>query len=186
MKMKMRELEAVDVDYPANGPHQQTFRQVMPVPVSTLFNCLADGPAWKEWLGIDVEWTSPEPRGIGTTRTVTSAGVKIEEYYLRWVDNERMTFRFDRTNLPVRAFAEDYRFVAIDADTSEMYWTIAFEWGGPLDSVLGKGFAAGFGFNAKRSLKKLATLLADDPNRFADKPTEPDPDSDSDAAPESE
>ena len=47
---KMREMTAVDADYALVGPNQSTLRQQIDVPASTLFNCLADGPAWKEWI----------------------------------------------------------------------------------------------------------------------------------------
>ena len=105
---KMRELTPVDADYATIGPNQNTIRQPISVPTATLFNCLADGPAWKEWLGIDVEWTTPEPHGVGTTRTVTTGGQTIEEHFLSWDDGERLSFRFDRCTLPVQAFAEHY------------------------------------------------------------------------------
>jgi hypothetical protein len=105
---KMRELTSVDADYATIGPNQTTLRQPIAVPATTLFNCLANGPAWKEWLGIDVEWTSPEPHGVGTTRTATTTGVTIEEFFLTWDEGERMVFRFDRTTLPMKSFAEHY------------------------------------------------------------------------------
>ena len=56
---KMRELTPVDADFALIGPNQNTLRQPIAVSAATLFKCLADGPAWKEWLGIDVEWTTP-------------------------------------------------------------------------------------------------------------------------------
>ena len=105
---KMRELSSVDADYATMGPNQTTLRQPIAVPATTLFNCLANGPAWKEWLGIDVEWTSPEPHGVGTTRTVTTTGVTIEEFFLTWDEGARMAFRFDRTTMPMQSFAEHY------------------------------------------------------------------------------
>jgi hypothetical protein len=164
---KMRELTVVDADYAITGPNHHTLRQTIPVPATTLFNCLADGAAWKEWLGVDVEWTTPEPRGVGTTRTVTTGGQTIEEYFFTWDEGERMAFRFDRCTLPVRAFAEHYECVPTGDTTCELEWSYAFEWGGPLTPVFGRAFGAGFAFNAKRALKKLAKLLEDDPRRFA-------------------
>jgi len=136
------------------------------VPASSLFACLADGPAWKEWLGIEVEWTSPQPFGVGTTRTVTANGQTIEEYFFTWVDGEKMGFRFDRTTLPLAAFAELYECVTTGADSCELRWSYAYEWGGPLEAVLAPAFGAFFGFNGKRSLRKLATLLESNPGRW--------------------
>lgn len=156
---KMKDLESVEADYPLTGPNQRTLVLPLEVPASRLFQCLEDGPAWKDWLGVDVEWTSPEPFGVGTTRTVKTNGQVIEEYFLTWIDGETMGFRFDRSTLPVKAMAELYDCVPTGPDSCELRWSYAFEWGGPLEPVLGRAFAAGFAFNAKRSLKKLAMLL---------------------------
>jgi len=165
---KMRELVPVDADYATGGPNQNTIVQPIGVSASTLFNCLADGPAWNEWLGIEVEWTSPEPHGVGTTRTVTTGnGQRIDEYFVAWDAGERMAFRFDRTTLPMNAFAEQYDCVSTGDGRCELRWSYAYEWGGPLPSVLGKLFGVGFGLMAKRSAKKLAALLEGDPDRFA-------------------
>lgn len=163
----MREMKAVDASYATEGPNQNTLRQSIAVPANTLFNSLADGPAWKEWLGTDVEWTTPEPHGVGTTRTVTLNGQTIEEKFLTWDDGERITFRFDRCTLPMAAFAERYECVSSGASACELQWSYAFEWGGPLAPVLGRVFGIGFAAKGKRSLKKLAALLENDPSRFA-------------------
>lgn len=163
----MRELRSVDAAYPTDGPNQRTIRQQIPVPSRTLFNCLADGPAWKEWLGIDVEWTTPEPRGVGTTRTITGNGQAIDEYFFTWDDGERMAFRFDRCTLPLAAFAERYECIANGDDSCELVWSYAFEWTGRFAPIHGKTFGAFFAFNGRRALKKLAKLLENDPDRFA-------------------
>lgn len=162
----MRELTDVDADYALIGPNQRSLHQQIAVPATTLFTCLADGAAWKEWLGIDVEWTSPEPHGVGTTRTVSTGRQTIEELFLVWDEGERMAFRFERCTLPVRAFAEHYECVPTGAESCELVWSYAYEWGGPLAPVFGRVFGAGFALNAKRSLKKLARLLESDPQRF--------------------
>ncbi len=164
---KLKDLTKVDSDYPTVGPNQKTLVQAINVPSTTLFNCLADGPAWSEWLGIEVEWTTPEPRDVGTTRTVTTKGQQIDEFFFTWDEGERMGFRFDRTTLPVSAFAELYECVPTGANSCELRWSYAFEWGGPLAPVFGKAFAAGFAFNSTRALKKLAAMLENDSDRFA-------------------
>ena len=92
---KMRDLTAVDADYATSGPNQNTIVQAIAVPASTLFNCLADGPAWKEWLGLDAAWTSPEPHGVGTTRTAKIGGQTIEETFLTCERMSREPERWD-------------------------------------------------------------------------------------------
>ena len=164
---KMRELTPVNADFALIGPNQNTLRQPIAVSAATLFKCLADGPAWKEWLGIDVKWTTPEPHGVGTTRTITTAGQTIEEHFLTWDEGERFAFRFDRCTLPLQAFAEHYECVSRGDADCELEWSYAFEWGGPLAPVFGRAFGAGFALQGKRALKKLAQLLEADPQRFA-------------------
>jgi len=162
----MRELHAVGADYPFTGPNQNTLTQPLGVASAVLFRCLTDGPAWKEWLGIDVEWTSPEPFGVGTTRTVTANGQRIEEMFFTWEQDKAMGFRFDRTTLPVAAFAEHYACDATGEGRCLLRWSYAYEWGGPLEGVLGRAFGAFFEMNAKRSLNKLATLLENETHRW--------------------
>ncbi len=164
---KMKDLAPVGADYPLTGPNQRTLVMPISVPATTLFRCLEDGPAWNEWLGIDVEWTSPEPFGVGTTRTVRTGGRTIDEYFLTWIDGETMGFRFDRATLPVKAFAELYDCVPTGPNSCELRWSYAFEWGGPIEPVFGRAFAAGFAFNCKRSLNKLALLLETHPERWS-------------------
>ena len=165
---KMRDLTPVGPEYPMSGPNQHTLIQPIDVPAATLFACLVDGPAWSEWLGLDVEWTTEPPFGVGTTRTVRARGVTIDEYFFAWVDGERMGFRFDRTRLPVTAFAEHYECVPNGDHACELHWSFAFEFrGGPVSGPAGKAFAGVFVLNGRRSLRKLAALLESDPSRFA-------------------
>ncbi len=156
---KLRDLTAVDVDYATTGPNHNTIIQAIPASADALFRCLEDGPAWKEWLSINVEWTSPKPFGVGTTRTVTGSGQRYEETFLAWETGRRMCFRFDRSTLPLSAFAEDYVIVPTGDNTCELNWNYAYEWGGPLKAVLGPAFGAFFVLNGRRALRKLTALM---------------------------
>ncbi len=164
---KMRDLQAVDADYPLAGPNQKTLVQPLQVPADVLFACLEDGPAWKEWLGIEVVWTSPEPRGIGSTRTVSLNGQMIDEYFFTWDQDQAMGFRFDRCTLPVTAFAEHYECAPTSESTCELRWSYAYAWDAPLAAISGPVFAQAFAFNSRRALKKLAALLQSEPQRWA-------------------
>ncbi|MEM7532790.1 MAG: SRPBCC family protein [Chloroflexota bacterium] len=162
---KLRKMNAVDADYPFSGPNSTTIRQVINKPARSVFTSLEDGPAWKEWLGIDVEWTSDKPFGVGTTRTVTANGQQFDEYFVVWEEPLRMGFYFERGTLPLSAFAEDYTLTPLSDSSCELAWTFAFEWGGPLPIVLGRLFGMFFAFNGKRSLKSLAKMM-ESTNRF--------------------
>ena len=78
----------------------------------------------------EVEWTSPRPFGVGTTRTVKSlrgASVLNERYFL-WEEGSRMAFYVVESSAPLfKRFAEDY-IVEPASDTSCRFtWTIAVE-----------------------------------------------------------
>jgi hypothetical protein len=73
-----------------------------------------------------VEWTSPQPRGVGTTRTVTMRGNIIgDEEFLAWEPFTHMAFRFNQsTSNAISAFAEDYR-VAETPGGCHLTWVMA-------------------------------------------------------------
>ncbi|MGL6235736.1 MAG: SRPBCC family protein [Segniliparus sp.] len=79
--------------------------------------------------GLQVRWTSPEPFGVGSTRSVSIGGVaKVDERYFLW-DNaaRRKAFYVERFNLPgLRALAEDYHVTA-DGSGSVFTWKIVVE-----------------------------------------------------------
>ncbi|EFV12233.1 SRPBCC family protein [Segniliparus rugosus] len=79
--------------------------------------------------GLKIRWTSPQPFGVGATRTATIGGsAKADERYFIW-DNQarRKAFYVERFNAPgLNALAEDYR-VAPDGSGSVFSWTIVVE-----------------------------------------------------------
>ena len=156
----MREMKVVDSDYPLNGPNQTTLKQVINKPAAAVFASFEDGPAWKEWLGIDVEWTSEKPFGVGTTRTVIASGQTIEEKFTIWEEPHRMGFYFERGTLPLAAFAEDYTLTPLGETSCELAWSYAYEWNGPLGGFGSWVFGLFFSRSGKRSLRKLAAMMA--------------------------
>ncbi|OBK79607.1 SRPBCC family protein, partial [Mycobacterium sp. 1164985.4] len=75
----------------------------------------ADAESWPHWATVitEVTWTSPEPRGMGTTRTVKMrGGIVGDEEFLTWEPYSHMAFRFNKASTgSIAAFAEDYRVV---------------------------------------------------------------------------
>jgi hypothetical protein len=77
-----------------------------------VFAILEDGDAWCQWFeGMTaVNWLTPEPKGVGTQRTVSLGSTNIEEHFLVWEQGTRMAFRFTSSNSSVfSAIIEDYR-----------------------------------------------------------------------------
>ena len=72
-----------------------------------------------------VTWTSPEPRGVGTTRTVKMRGIVGDEEFIAWEPFTHMAFRFNECSAPVfAALAEDYRVEVIPGGC-RLTWTMA-------------------------------------------------------------
>ena len=99
-----------------------------------VFDIFTDGESWPKWFdGIQrVVWTSPEPKGVGTTRTValsvTPVTVTVHERFLVWDPGQRFTFRFEGVSLPLfRAGIEDYRLADLSADLCQLTYTVCLE-----------------------------------------------------------
>lgn len=99
-----------------------------------LFEVLADAESWPRWASVitKVTWTSPEPRGVGTTRVVEMrGGIVGNEEFLAWEPFTHMAFRFNECSTrSVAAFAEDYRVEVIPGGC-RLTWTMAQKPAGP-------------------------------------------------------
>lgn len=97
---------------------------------------LEDGAAWPLWIKAikKVEWTSPKPFQVGTTRTVfMKTGDIFEEVFIAWEPNRRMAFHFTRASIAhLNVFAEDY-VLTPTATGCTVQWTFAVE---PKDNYL--------------------------------------------------
>ncbi len=96
-----------------------------------IFAVFEDARAWTEWaLPIQqVEWTSPRPFGVGTTRTVSMmGGLEGYEEFIAWEPGSRMAFTFVGSNKPAtEKFLEDYRVTDLGDGTCRVEWYMALE-----------------------------------------------------------
>lgn len=103
----------------------------LPCTPEALFACFEDAEAWTVWVDAikQVEWTSPKPFGIGTTRAVTLPGGMIGyEEFLAWEPGKRMAFRFSQCSKKnVAVFAEDYQVTDLDDGRCHLVWSVAME-----------------------------------------------------------
>jgi hypothetical protein len=131
---KMFPCERVSVSFTETAPYRFSNSVDLAITPEQLFEVLADAEAWPRWASVitKVTWTSPEPRGVGTTRTVNMRGGIIgDEEYLVWEPYTRMAFRFNECSTKaVAAFAEDYRVEVIPGGC-RMTWTLAQQPAGP-------------------------------------------------------
>jgi hypothetical protein len=72
----MFDCERVDLSFIDNAPY--LFRNSVDLAITPeqLFEVLSDAETWPHWAPVitKVTWTSPEPRGVGTTRIVEMRG----------------------------------------------------------------------------------------------------------------
>ncbi|MGB1087269.1 MAG: SRPBCC family protein, partial [Alphaproteobacteria bacterium] len=90
----------------AGGGRTVTFD--LPFSAADAFTALGNADSWKAWMDLEVTWTSPQPFGVGTTRTVIAAGQSMDEEFFAWDEGKRMAFCFVEGGLPVKAMIEDY------------------------------------------------------------------------------
>ncbi|MDF2823570.1 MAG: hypothetical protein K0R68_978 [Mycobacterium sp.] len=109
-----------------------------------LFDVLADETSWPQWATVitQVDWTSPQPHGVGTTRTVHMRGFIVgHEEFLAWEPFAHMAFRFNEANTTsIAAFAEDYRIVET-ATGCHLTWVMAMKpngWAATVGMTLGR------------------------------------------------
>jgi hypothetical protein len=59
---------------------------------ASVFRIFEDAASWPKWFdGIRrVEWTSPQPFGVGTTRTVTLTTLAADERFIVWAEDYRL------------------------------------------------------------------------------------------------
>lgn len=164
MAQKLREHESVGKEYLA-GVKRPAVVYDFPFPAKQLWASLLDGPAWGEWLdGLEVEWTSPKPFGEGTTRTVKLGNMVIEEYFFGWEEGKRMSFRFARSTLPIRALIEDYHVIENpdNPNACRLEWGVRVSAMFPLNFLVKWQVARGF----KAGMPKLEQLIKSNPSRF--------------------
>jgi carbon monoxide dehydrogenase subunit G len=132
--MAMFPCERVDLSFIENAPFRFHNSVDLAITPEQLFEVLADAEAWPRWASAitKVTWTSPEPRGVGTTRIVNMrGGIVGDEEFLAWEPFTRMAFRFNECSTrAVAAFAEDYRVEVIPGGC-RLTWTMAQKPAGP-------------------------------------------------------
>ncbi|OBG54856.1 MULTISPECIES: SRPBCC family protein [unclassified Mycobacterium] len=126
--------DRVDLSFIDSAPFVYRNSVDLAITPEQLFEVLADAESWPRWASVitKVTWTSPEPRGVGTTRVVEMRGGLVgNEEYLAWEPFSHMAFRFNECSTQaVAAFAEDYRVEVIPGGC-RLTWTMAQKPAGP-------------------------------------------------------
>ncbi|GAA3531363.1 SRPBCC family protein [Aeromicrobium panaciterrae] len=132
--------DRVGLDFVDSAPNRFANSVELNITPEQLFEVLADAESWPRWAKVitHVEWTSPEPRGVGTTRLVTMRGGLLgSEEFLAWEEHTMMAFRFNEASEKrIKAFAERYDVVETPTGC-RLTWTMAMEVTGVARHTLG-------------------------------------------------
>ncbi len=124
-------LSACDEGFLGRAPYREVAVLDIPQPASAVWAELTGENAlnWCRALS-SVNWTSPRPFGVGTTRRVkTPLGLLVlNEVYFRWEEGRRKSFYVSEATLPLfRRFAEDYLVEEVSPTSCRFTWTVANE-----------------------------------------------------------
>jgi hypothetical protein len=120
----------IGLDFIDGAPYRFENTVELEASSEAVFDVFADGESWPRWFdGITrVVWTSPEPKGVGTTRTVTLTTMTVYEHFLAWDRGRRFAFRFEGCSLPLcHAGVEDYRLEDLGGGRSRFFYGVYLE-----------------------------------------------------------
>lgn len=139
-----------------------------------LFDVFEDADAWPVWAGAitNVEWTSPKPFGVGTTRIVTmSGGMEGHEEFIAWERGARMSFKFTHSNKNnLHAFGEDYIVTDLGNGRCQLQWIMAMQPRGASVVFLSL-FKPVMGWFVQRLANNLAKYVAENVPNTARQPS---------------
>ena len=121
----------VELDFLEQTPNVFVATEVVRATPRQIFEVFEDAQAWTVWaMPIQkVEWTSPRPYGVGTTRSVHMMGGLIgHERFIAWEPGRRMAFTFiGASKDATEKFLEDYRVEDLGNGTCRVQWYMAME-----------------------------------------------------------
>jgi hypothetical protein len=101
----------VDASFFETAPMRFQHEADLDATPAKVFAIFDDENSWPKWFHAihKVEWTSPRPHGVGSTRTVTLAAATLFEHFFVWEPDRRCSFYLTGTSMPLaHALAEDY------------------------------------------------------------------------------
>jgi len=163
----MNQCKEVDMSFFDTAPFLFANEVELDCTPDRLFDIFEDDHSWTVWAGPieKVEWTSPKPFGVGTTRTVTMKGDQVgDEIFIAWERGKRMAFRFTKANIKnVLAFGEDYIITDLGNGRCRFKWIVAMELGG-INKFLLKVFGPLLSMQFRGFLKKLQKYVVENPS----------------------
>jgi len=125
------ECTPVGVEFLQQTPNVFVATETVRATPEQIFEVFEDAHAWTVWaMPIQkVEWTSPKPYGVGTTRSVHMMGGLVgHEVFVEWERGARMAFTFvGASKDATEKFLEDYRVTDLGDGTCRVEWHMAME-----------------------------------------------------------
>lgn len=144
-------LEPADESFLSSAPARFSDTFEIPRPAEDVWRELVSDKPLDWCRALSIDWTSPRPFGVGTTRqaTVLRGVSKVQERYFIWEEGRRNTFYVTGANAPLfRRLAEDYVVEPDGPSRCRFTWTIALEptqlgrLGAPLNALIFKSLFA--------------------------------------------
>lgn len=124
----MHECKQVGMEYFDNAPSRFVASVEIKATAEQIFEAFEDAEAWPTWAMpiTNVEWTSPKPFDIGTTRTVSMIGKLVgDEVFIDWDYPKHMAFCFTHCSQSlIESFAESWRVEVLDGGLCKVTWTM--------------------------------------------------------------
>ncbi|WP_028937900.1 SRPBCC family protein [Pseudonocardia spinosispora] len=140
----MPTLQPVDESFFTSAPTRFSRSWSIARPAPAVWQELVDDRALHWCTGLSVQWLSPRPFGVGTTRQASVFGaLKVQEHFFIWEEGHRYAFYGTGINLPLfTSLAEDYVVEPTGPDSCSFTWTVAArpsalgKPGGPVNKLL--------------------------------------------------
>jgi hypothetical protein len=161
--MKMHPLAPAGEDLLRRTQAHSVAEYEYPIAAHGLFGLFEEGATWSEFFPVirKVEWTSPRPFGVGTTRTVTViGGVRLDEVFWAWKPGAQMGFAITAaSNRAFQGLVELYDFLPLDDGRCTLRWEMGMELSGPMRAVESR-MPASLQRTQAWCMKRLARLVA--------------------------
>lgn len=169
MTRKQYECRKVDLEFFNDAKILISTEVTIACSPESLFRCFEDAHAWSEWVDVieNVEWTSPRPFKVGTTRNVEMpGGIIAYEEFLAWDSPRHMAFRFNQFSQSfLKAFGENYRVTDLGDNRCRLVWTVAIEPGG-IAGILSPLLKLYLARNSQKITSSLAAFMENEGSRF--------------------
>jgi hypothetical protein len=139
---------------PARYSHCWSIRR----PTSEVWDELVSDRPMHWCRGQTINWTSPRPFSVGTTREakVLGSALKLRELFFLWEEGRRYAFYMTEANVPLfRSIAEDYIVEPDGPNRCTFRWTVALA-----PTAIGKPGGAVYGFLFNRFFKDTTRYFA--------------------------